>query len=208
MKKRLIAIVLTLVLLAACAAPALAAAPKAKKVECEQNGVVEVDFNSKKVQYRNTKVVVKDADGKKLSVKILEKDNDDITFKVTGLKAGASYAYRISGIRKGGSGSYGAVSGTFKAPSDKPKIKKVSYDTNDRELEVDFATRVQYKKLKVTVKDADGKSLAIKKIEKGSDDIEIKVKGMQTGKRYTVTVSGVRVKGKGSYISISKTFTA
>lgn len=208
MKNRLMALMLTLALLLACAAPAMAAAPKAKKVECAQNGVVEVDFNSGKVQYKGAKVVVKDADGNKLAVRILEKDSDDITFKVTGLKPGARYSYKITGVRKGGSGSFGNVSGSFKTPSGKPEITKVSYDAEDRELEVEFATRVQFKGLKVTVKDENGNKLTVKKTVKGSDDMEVRVRGMERGKRYTVTVSGVRVKGKGRYISLSKTFTA
>lgn len=208
MKKRLIALLLAALLLALCAAPAMAAAPKIKETEYEDNGVVEVEFSAKKVTYKSAKVVVKDAAGKKLSVKILEKDSDDITFKVSGLKASSKYTYTISGVRAGKSGSYGSVSGSFKTPADAPTVKKVKYDKKDKELEVEFATKVQCKGLKVTVTDESGKALTLKKIEKDSDEVEMKVSGMTKGKTYTVTVSGVRVKGKGSYVSVSKTFVA
>jgi len=208
MMKRMMAMLLAAVLLVMCAAPAMAAAPKVKDVEYEGNGKVEVDFTTKKATYKNPKVVVKDADGKKLTAKIIEKDGDDVVFKVTGLKAGSKYTYTLSGVRAGKSGSYGKVSGSFKTPSDKPKIKKVEYDKQDKDLEVEFATKVQFKGLKVTVADKDGNALTVKKIEKGNDDVEMKVTGMKKGQTYTVTVAGVRVKGKGSYVSVKKTFVA
>lgn len=208
MKKRIISLLLAVMLLTLCAVPALAAAPKVKKVECEGNGVVEVDFTTKNVRYKSARVVVKDSAGKKLTVRILEKDTDDISFKVTGLKAGKKYSFTISGVRAGRSGSYGTVKGTFKTPSNKPAIKKVKFDAQHDNLEIDFATVVQYKNLKVTVKNAAGKELSVWNIEKDPDELDMDIDGMISGKKYTVTVSGVRVKGVGSYTSVSKTFTA
>lgn len=208
MKKKVLAMLLAVVLLAMTALPAMAAAPKVKDTDYEGSGVVEVEFRSKKVAYKNAKVVVKNAAGKSLSVRILEKDNDDISFKVSGLAAGARYTYVISGVRDGKSGSYGSVKGTFQTPSGKPKIKKVKYDRKDKEIEVDFATKVQYKNLKVVVKDASGRKLSVNRVERGDDDLDIRVSGIKAGKKYTVTVSGVRVKGKGNYITLSKAFTA
>ena len=148
MKKRMMAMLLAAVLLALCAAPAMAAAPKIKKTEYEGNGVVEVDFTSRKVTYKSAKVVVKAPGGKTLTAKIIDKDSDDIEFKVTGLAANTKYTYTISGVRAGKSGSYGKVSGSFKTPSNTPAIKKAKYDKKDKELEVEFATKVQYKGLK------------------------------------------------------------
>ena len=208
MKKRLIALVLAAVLLVMGNLPALAAAPKVQKTEYEGNGIVEVDFKSDHVKYKNAKVVVKDPNGKKLSVTILEKDNDDITFRVKNVQPDTKYSYTISGVRKGSSGSYGTVKGSFKTPGDKPEIKEVEYDVEDKELSVEFTTRVQYKGLKVVVKDQNGKKLSVSQIEKDNDEIECRVKGMKRGQKYTVTVSGVRVKGKGSYVKASKSFVA
>lgn len=208
MKKRIVSMLLAVLLLALCAMPALAAAPKVKKVEYEGNGVVDVDFTTKNVRYKNARVAVKDATGKYLYAKILEKDSDDISFKVTGLKAGKAYTFTITGVRAGLTGTYGMVKGSFKTPSLKPAIKKVKFDAIDGELEIDFATLVQYKNLKVTVKNALGKKLTIRKIEKDFEGLDLDVSGMIKGKKYTVTVSGVRVKGVGSFTSVSKTFTA
>ena len=208
MKKRLVSMLLAVLLLTMSAVPALAAAPKVKKVECSGSGMVEVEFTTENVRYRNTRVVVRDSAGKKLSVKIVEKDNDDILFKVAGLKAGGKYTYAISGVRAGRSGAYGTVKGSFKAPSNKPKIKKVEFDPVHANLEIDFATPVQYRNLKVTVKDAAGNKLTVWNIEKDTDELDMDIDGMVSGRKYTVTVSGVRVKGVGSYTKVSKTFTA
>lgn len=208
MKKRIVSLLLVVLLLTVSAVPALAAAPKVKKVEYDGNGVVDVDFTTKNVRYKNAKVVVKDSAGKKLTAKIIEKDNDEISFKVTGVKAGKKYTFTISGVRAGKSGSYGTVKGSFKTPSGKPRIVKVTFDPNYDDLEIDFATEVQYKNLKITVRDADGNKLSVYNIEKDPDDLDMDVEGMVAGNTYTVTISGVRVKGVGSYTSVSKTFVA
>ena len=208
MKKRIVSLLLVVLLLTVSAVPALAAAPKIKKVEYDGNGVVDVDFTTKNVRYKNAKVVVKDSAGKRLTAKIIEKDTDEISFKVTGVKAGKKYTFTISGVRAGKSGSYGTVKGSFSTPSGKPKIVKVAFDPDYDDLEIDFATDVEYKNLKITVRDADGNNLLIYNIEKDPDNLDMDVEGMVVGKTYTITVSGVRVKGVGSYTSVSKTFVA
>ena len=73
---------------------------------------------------------------------------------------------------------------------------------------MDFNRKVQYKSLKVTVKDSKGKSYTTKLREKDNDSLEIYVKGLKYGSKYTITVSGVRPSGSGSYGKVSKTFTA
>lgn len=208
MKKRIVALLLAVLLLTISAVPALAAAPKVQRVEYEGNGVVEVDFTTENARYKSARVVVKDAAGKKLTAKIIEKDNDSITFKVSGLKTDSKYTFTISGVRAGKSGSYDKVKGSFKTPSASPEIARVEYDPIDEELEVDFATNVQFRNLKVTVSDAYGDELAVSNLQKGQDDLEMNVEGMVDGETYIVTVSGVRVKGKGSYVTVSKTFVA
>ena len=208
MKKRIVSLLLVVLLLTVSAVPALAAAPKIKKVEYDGNGVVDVDFTTKNVRYKNAKVVVKDSSGKKLTARIIEKDNDEVSFKATGVKAGKKYTFTISGVRAGKSGSYGTVKGSFSTPSGKPRIVKVAFDPDYDDLEIDFATDVEYKNLKITVRDADGNNLLIYNIEKGPDNLDMDVEGMVAGNTYTVTISGVRVKGVGSYTSVSKTFVA
>ncbi len=207
MKTKLIALIMAAVL-ALSAIPAFAATPTIKKTEYEGNGVVEVDFK-KSVQYKNAKVRVKDSSGKFYTAKITEKDSDDLTFKVSNLVAGKTYAYQISGVRSGKSGSYVKITGKFTVPAAKKlSITEIECDASDRELELEFSGRVQYKSAKVTVKDSAGKKYTACIEEKDSDSMEIYVKGLKKGKKYTVTISGVRLRNTGSYGKVSKTFTA
>lgn len=208
MKKKLLALALIVVTVLTAAIPAFAAAAAIKKTEYEDSGYVEVDFK-RDVQYKNLKVSVKDSTGKSYSVSIKEKDEDDLTFRVNGIKSGMGYTYTIFGVRAGRSGSYGKVSGKFSVPAAQVlSIKKVEYDFDDRELEIDFNGRVQYKSVKVVVKDSTGKTYTTRILEKDKDSIEARVRGLKWGETYTVTVSGVRASGAGSYESVSKTFAA
>lgn len=207
MLKRIIALCMAVMLLTV-SVPAMAETPKVKKTEYEGSGYVEVDFK-KSVQYKNAKVRVKDANGKEYSVSIREKDSDDITFKVSGVEAGKTYAYQISGIRSGKKGSYVAITGKFTVPDpNKVTIKEVDYDKGDKELEVEFKNKVKYKNLKVTVKNSSGKKFTTKILDKESDGLELSVKGLTYGKKYTITVSGVSSGKTADYTTVSKTFTA
>lgn len=207
MKTKLIALIMAAIL-ALSAIPAFAATPTIKKTEYEGNGVVEIDFK-KSVQYKNAKVLVKDSSGKFYTAKITDKDSDDITFKVSSIAAGKTYAYQISGVRSGKSGSYVKITGKFTVPAAKKlTIQELECDVGDRELELEFSGRVQYKSAKVTVKDSAGKKYTARIEEKDSDSMEIYVKGLKKGKKYTVQISGVRLRNTGSYGKVSKTFTA
>ena len=130
--KKTLTLVLALVCLICAAIPAMAATASIKRTEYEGSGYVEVDFKMD-VQYKSAKVTVKDSDGKSYTAKISDKDEDDMTFKVSGIKDGKTYKYTISGVRSGGSGSYDKVSGSFKVPSAKKlSIKSLSYDRGDK----------------------------------------------------------------------------
>ncbi len=204
MKKRLISLVIAMMLLVTMTVPALATAPKVRKVEYEGGKKVEVEFTGR-VSYRNPAIIVKDSKGSKLSARIVKKDSDDVDFTVTGLKAGGKYTFTLAGVRAGSSGSFGSVKGSFTVPA-KVAIRKAIYDSEDRELDIDFNGRVQYRNVKVSVKDASGKRYTVRITEKGTDDLEVKVTGLKKGKSYKVAVSGVALKG-GSFRTVSKSFT-
>ncbi len=204
MKKRFFAAILALVTIMSMAVPAMAAAPEPLKVEYEGRGYVEVEFKSK-VQYKNASVTVKDPTGKKLTAKITEKDDDDITFYVKSLKPGTTYSFTISGIRKGQSGSFGTIKGSFKTPKSELSVRKAEYDRKDGELELEFYGLVQYNKPKVIIKDALGKTYTCRISELRRDELEIVVKGLKCGK-YTVKVSGIRLKGDKTYTTITASF--
>ena len=204
MKKRFAAMILAFAILLGIAVPVMAASPETLKAEYEGRGYVEVEFKTK-VQYKNASVTVTDPEGKALAVRITEKDDDDITFHVDGLKPSTKYTFTVSGVRKGRSGAYGTVSGTFKTPRSELSVKEAEYDPRDGELDLDFYGRVQYKNPRVVIKDAAGRTYSCRITERDRDGMEIAVKGLASGK-YTVKISGIRLKGDTAYTSITASF--
>lgn len=152
--------------------PVSAAAPQKKSIKYEGYGKVELEFRSK-VQWKNAKVTVKDSTGKAYSVKILNKDNDEIEFKILQFKQGQKYTCTVSGVRQGRSGSYGKVSGSVTIPTTKvSESKAVSIALNDA-----------VKKYKIKKADAKGIDLDISKY-RGKKVFEIEFRAKKNGRMY------------------------
>ncbi len=152
--------------------PVSAAAPQKKSIKYEGYGKVELEFRSK-VQWKNAKVTVKDSIGKAYSVKILNKDNDEIEFKILQFKQGQKYTCTVSGVRQGRSGSYGKVSGSVTIPTTKvSESKAVSIALNDA-----------VKKYKIKKADAKGIDLDISRY-RGKKVFEIKFRAKKNGRMY------------------------
>ena len=183
------------------------AAPTIRKTEYEGKGKVDVSFGSK-VSYNDVKVTVKNADGKSETCTIVNKDADDLEFRIKNYKAGSTYRYTISGVAVKGEKDYGSVSGKVSIPKAKGGIplKEIEYDAKDKEVTFDFDTRVEWKSPKVKIR-KNGKNYVKKIRAKDADDIEVSVKKLKKGKKYKYTISGIRKKGSGDYTSISGTFT-
>lgn len=207
MKKRIISLLLVLITVFCIPAYAFAATPVIKEVDYEGAGRVEVDFTGK-VQYKNLKVTVTGPDGKTVTAKVTEKDSDDLTFVIANAKPGVTYSFKISGIRSGKSGNYQSVKSSVRIPSVDPLIREIEYDRGDKELEIEFVKRVQYKNLKVTITDANGKTVSSKISEKNSRELELSVKNLTKGATYKVTISGIRPSGSENYLTITGTFRA
>jgi uncharacterized membrane protein YkoI len=152
--------------------PVSAAAPQKKGIKYEGYGKVELEFRSK-VQWKNAKVTVKDSTGKAYSVKILNKDNDEIEFKILQFKQGQKYTCTVSGVRQGRSGSYGKVSGSVTIPTTKvSESKAVSIALNDA-----------VKKYKIKKADAKGIDLDISRY-RGKKVFEIEFRAKKNGRMY------------------------
>lgn len=210
MKKRIRTLVCTLMVMmfvAAAAVPALAS-PKIREAEYEGSGRVEVEFKTD-VKYKNVKVKVTDSKGKTYSTKILNRDEDDLTFEIKNYKKGVTYKYTITGVKQKNEKNYGQVSGKVAIPASgtAPKTKKIEYDRRDNEVDFDFTTAVQWKSPKVTI--SDGKNnYVVKILEKDNDGIEVRVKKLKKGAKYTYRITGVRVRGNKEYKTITGTFIA
>ncbi|NLW79561.1 MAG: hypothetical protein GXY32_09145 [Ruminococcaceae bacterium] len=197
--------------LSAAAATTNTTSPQIEKVEYDGNGKVEVDFVGK-VSWENPKVTVKDGAGKTYAARVTDRDSDELDFKVSGIAAGKSYTYTISGIKarygKADAG-YGSVSGKFSTPKASAiVVESIEYDRDDGELNIDFLGWVQYQNPTVTVTDSAGNNYPASIREWDSDDMEIYVPGLVYGQQYTVKVSGIKNRSAGSYTTLTKTFYA
>lgn len=172
-------------------------------------GKVEVDFYSDNVRYKNAKVTVYDTAGKEYSAKIVERDSDEIDFTVSGLAAG-TYTFKISGIYTKGMSTTVTAEGKFSVPTTAAPgsivVKDVEYDDEDGELNIDFSTRVQWKSPKVTVKDSSGKTYSCRITDRDSDDVDIRVTGIDKVGTYTYSISGIRARGASTYTTITGKF--
>lgn len=186
---------------------ALAAAPTSESVAYKGRGRVEVEFASE-VDYKKPVVAVTDDAGKKYKAVVIDKDDDDMMFRIIGYKADKTYSFTLSGIREEGTTDYGSLKGTVAIPavSAKPEIKSIDYDREDRELEVKFVSRVNWRNVKVTLQKENGKKITSRIIKKDSDEVNIRAK-LTVGATYKITVSGVKKSAAASFTAVSKTFT-
>ena len=186
--------------------PAEAKAPKVESAEFETSKKIDVDFKGK-VQYNKVTVKVKDTAGKTYKAVITEKDNDSITIKVPKIKAGKKYKITISGIRKKGTGAYGKVTTSIRvADKNEVLVEDLEYDRSDREVSFDFQGSVKWKNAKVKITDPAGKNVVIRIEEKDREGIEVKVKKLTAGKKYSYTITGVARKGSSVYNKLIGTF--
>ena len=83
-----------------------------------------------------------------------------------------------------------------------PEIKDVEYEGKGK-VEVEFRSKdVQYRKLKVTVKDSSGKTYKVRILGKERDDVDFRIVGYKAGTTYKFTIKGVRRKGEKKYSSL------
>ena len=217
MKKIIVTLLLAALVLAAV--PALAQnaftaasggiVPTIQYVTYEGFGFVEVDF-LQDVNYENPTVTVTDASGAAIAATIVQLDDDDLAFQITDFAADAAYDLTISGVRVGRNGSYTSVSGSFTVPPEGAAvIKKVEYDRDDREIDIEFSALVQYENPTVQVIAADGTPINATIYEWDEDSIEARLESpLNLGSEYMVTVTGVRAAQDTAFGTASLTFTA
>lgn len=203
--KKLIAVLLVAMLVASV--PVFAAQNDSIRVEYDGYGRVEVDFR-KNIRYDDAKVEVKDSAGNILPAVIMDRDEDDLDFVVENLVPGETYSFTITGVTYRVSGE-AVPGGSFRVPGEgEVAIKKIDYDRDDRELEIEFAGRVEYADLVVNIEDASGKTYDASIRERDGDSVELRVSGLDRGAEYTVTVSGVRLADSANTVSVTGSFVA
>lgn len=79
-----------------------------------------------------------------------------------------------------------------------PLIEEAEYKGNGV-VDVEFQQDVEYKNVRVKVKDNKGKSYKASVIIMDSDDLTFKIKKIKNGRTYKYTIKGIRSLGQGSY---------
>lgn len=89
------------------------------------------------------------------------------------------------------------------------KVKKVTYDTDDgqKELEIDFTTKVTWRSnAKVSsIKDNKGVTYTGTLKDKDNDECDIVIPKLKTGRTYTIKITGIKKKGTSSYRTLTLT---
>lgn len=181
------AAVLAAVLLAVPMVPASAAAPDIRKVQYEGKGKVDVDFSGK-VSYKNVKVRVKDTDGKSYAAKILDRDSDDLEFKILNYKEGKTYRFKIYGIRAKGTSGYKNVLSRVKIP--KPAENTV---TKARALAIAKAHAQTSLNVKGSVFDVAVKKTLCKGIASWEVEFEGRINGVLYSFEYEISRSSGKI---------------
>ena len=91
------------------------------------------------------------------------------------------------------------IAGSVTVLAAAPSVEDVEYKGKGR-VEVDFRQDVSYKKsVKITVKDTSGKKYKVKNVWKDDDEIKFTIKNFKKGKKYKITIKGVKQWGTSGY---------
>ena len=92
----------------------------------------------------------------------------------------------------------------------KISVHDVDYDLDDSRdaIEIDFSSRIKLKKsAKVTVKDGSGKKYTSYISDSDSNELDLDVTNMKAGKKYTVTISGIKKSTASAYGTLTIKFS-
>lgn len=90
------------------------------------------------------------------------------------------------------------------------KVKKLTYDLKDHDenISIDFSTKLRWKRsADVTVKDQNGTSYDAWLEDTDSDECDIYVEDLKSGKTYTLVLSGVKSRTDSAYGKVTVTFS-
>ena len=203
--KKLLAVLTVLALALAIPALATSAATVPERppfiAAYEGNGVVEIDFPAD-VRWRDLSVTAADMFGDAQTVTVLERDDDELTFRIENAKDEMIYTFTVTGVE-----GQDALTGEIVTPAaGHTLIQKVELDDGGREIEL--MGPGEYDNPAVTLTAADGTAIEAEIVERDDDSIEVRAKGVVRGGEYTVTVSGVGLRGSGVSGTVTRAFIA
>ncbi len=178
---------------------------------------VEIEFTYDVRWDRDASVSVTDEEGTEYPAELVDWDDDDCDLYVEDLTDGHTYTFTIDGIRRTNTNTYGSVSFSIEVPAESNTIssdvsvavKDEEYDWDDRELDIEFRRDVVFKSdAGITVTDSDGNTYTSRFIDKGDDECEVRVTGLEYGETYYYTISGIRNASGDTYGYASGSFRA
>ena len=178
---------------------------------------VEIEFTYDVRWDRDASVSVTDEEGTEYPAELVDWDDDDCDLYVEDLTDGHTYTFTIDGIRRTNTNTYGSVSFSIEVPAESNTIssdvsvavKDEEYDWDDRELDIEFRRDVVFKSdADITVTDSDGNTYTSRFIDKGDDECEVRVTGLEYGETYYYTISGIRNASGDTYGYASGSFRA
>ena len=180
---------------------------KVVKVTCTASGKLNVSFKGK-VKYSDTvKATITDAEGKEVDCQIKKKNKASMQISVKGLVKDQKYTLTIEGVIAKNTSEPATITKTFTAKGMKTACKASKVTVAKKKfITIKVKGNVYYKDATVTVVDEDGNNLEAKIVKKAKGNIKVQVKGLEKGKKYTVTITGVKAKKEKNYSSITKTF--
>ncbi len=183
-------------------------AQKVSKVTCTASGKVNVSFKGKVIYTDTLSVVIADEAGKEMECKILKKNKGLMSVSAKGLVKGQKYTITIEGVMAKNATEAATITKTFVAKGMKT-TNRVSKATvkYQKFVILKFKSSADYKDATVSVTDEDGKVYEAKIVKKAKGNIKIQIEGLEKGKKYTVTVTGIKTKKEKNFSSVTKTFT-
>lgn len=182
---------------------------KVEKVTCTASGKVNISFKQKVTYTDELSVTIEDTESKKYDCKVSKKNNALLVVSVKGLVKGHKYIITIKGVVAKGGKEAVTIKKEFFAKGMKTgcKISKIT-KSGKNFIVLKLKGSAYYKDATVVVKDSEGKEIPAKIIKKAKGTIKVKAEGLKKGKKYIVTVTGVKLKKEKNYSSITKTFIA
>jgi len=216
--KRIIAFALALVMLVgvipvmsvdAASKKAPVAKVKVEKVTCTASGKINISFKQKVTYTDAFSVALSDAAGKEFECKVSKKNNALLVVTTKGLVKGHKYTLYINGVMAKGAKEAVSIKKEFVAKGMKTECKISKIEMSGKKFIIlKLKGSAYYKDATVCVKDVDGKEIPAKIVKKARGNIKVKAEGLKKGAKYTVTVTGVKLKKEMNYSSITKTFIA
>lgn len=191
------------------AKPTKPAKVKVEKVTVSTSGNLKVSFKKKVEWAKDAAITVVGEDGAEVSATLKNKTKTSVAVKTKGLVKGQKYTLKITGIKDKGTEEFSTASYSFVAKGIKTdaKISTVKV-TGKNTVVVNFSSKVDYKDATVEVKDADGVAYEAKIVKKASGNVKVQIKGLTKGTKYTVVISGIKLKKEANYSTVTKTFVA